>query len=222
MDVQNRALAEFKELREECLRILHESGWSPGRNLQRNPSSEDYARIRTRIMNLVRRTCGEDSDHYRQLAEHAGDSANTHATWHLPIYLGLLEAAERDFERGLLFDIKALIEAEVLGDFLDQAEQLAAKKYYHAAASLGGAVLEDALRKLCDHRKLNYPDKTSIEVLNVELAKANIYDKFYQKRITAIADLRNSADHGQFDKVKADDVHDMLKWIGRFTADFLK
>jgi hypothetical protein len=222
MDVQNRALEEFRELRQECLRVLRDCGWSPGRNLQRNPSSEDYARIRTRAMNLVRRTCGENSDHYRQLVEHAQDKANTHATWHLPIYLGLLEAAERDFERGLLFDLKALVEAEVLGDFLDQAEQLAAKRYHHAAASLGGAVLEDALRKLCDHRQVEYPPKTSIEVLNVALAKAEVYDKLYQKRITAIADLRNSADHGQFDKVKADEVQDMLKWIGRFTADFLK
>jgi 4-aminobutyrate aminotransferase-like enzyme len=43
---------------------------------------------------------------------------------------------------------------------------------------------ESVLRKLCDHRQLKYPAKTSIEVLNVALAKAEVYDKLYQKGIT--------------------------------------
>src|SRR5438309_1717122 len=102
--------------------------------------------------------------------------------------------------------LKALVEAEVLDDFIEQAERLAEAGYYPAAASLGGAILEDTLRKICDHRSIEYPPKTSIEVLNVALAKAEVYGQLQKKRITHLAELRNKADHGQFDQIKRDDV----------------
>ncbi len=82
-------------------------------------------------------------------------------------------------------------------------------------------MLEDALRKLSEAKGIFVPDKTSIDKLNTELAKVGVYDKFVLKRITAIADVRNNADHGHFDKFKKEDVEDMLKWARRFSADFL-
>ena len=65
------------------------------------------------------------------------------------------------------------------------------------------------------------PEKTTIDKLNTELTKAGVYDKLVLKRITGIADIRNNADHGHFDKFKKEDVEDMLKWVRRFSADFL-
>ena len=133
----------------------------------------------------------------------------------------MVAAAKHDFERGLLFDLRALVNAEILGDFMEQAERLLEENYYVPAASLAGAVLEDTLRKLCDKNGLTYPDKTTIDRLNADLAKAGIYDKLVQKRITALADIRNNADHGKFDKFAREDVEDMVKWLRRFTADYL-
>jgi hypothetical protein len=49
-----------------------------------------------------------------------------------------------------------------------------------------------------------------------------VYSKLVQKRITALADIRNNADHGHFDKFSSDDVEDMVKWLRRFTADYLE
>jgi hypothetical protein len=54
-----------------------------------------------------------------------------------------LEAAKADCEDGLLFNLKALVQAEILGDFLDQARVLFDAGYYVPAASLAGAVLID-------------------------------------------------------------------------------
>jgi hypothetical protein len=221
MNTQGQILAAFEELDTECANVFRRYGWD-GANFRDWPSSSDYMHIRTRITNLVRRVCGETSDHYQNLVNLSKDKSANSDTGLLAHYVGVLSAAYKDFERGLLTSLKALVEAEILDDFTEQAERLAATGYYHAAASLGGAVLEDTLRKMCDHRSVKYPPKAGIEVLNVELAKAAVYDKLQQKRITHLADLRNKADHGEFDKVKPDDVEDMLKWIQRFTAEFLK
>jgi len=53
------------------------------------------------------------------------------------------------------------------------------------------------------------------------LASAGIYDKLVLKRITALAELRNSADHGHFDKVGDEDARDMVGYVRRFCADYL-
>jgi hypothetical protein len=119
-------------------------------------------------------------------------------------------------------DLRALVAAELIGDFTDQAEALVQEGYHVPAASLIGAVLEDALRKLCGVKSIPVPDKTKIDHLNAELARAGVYDKLIQKRITALADIRNNADHGHFDKFKREDVEDMVRWVRRFTADFLR
>ncbi len=37
-----------------------------------------------------------------------------------------------------------------------------------------------------------------------------------------LADIRNNADHGHFDKFKREDVEDMVKWVKRFGADYLQ
>ena len=129
---------------------------------------------------------------------------------------------QRDFDACLLFDLRALIVADILGDFIEQAEQLLAGGYYVPAASLAGAVLEDTLRKLCEKRGVPVPVSTKIDRLNTDLAKASVYDKLVQKRITALADIRNNADHGYFDKFRREDVEDMVKWVKRFGADYLE
>jgi len=87
---------------------------------------------------------------------------------------------------------------------------------------LAGAILEDTLRKICEKHGVPIPDSTKIDRLNADLARAEIYDKLVQKRITAIADIRNNADHGHFEKFKKDDVADMVKWIRSFAADQLQ
>jgi HEPN domain len=220
MDTQEQILGEFDELDRECTAVLRQNGWD-GQALMHWPSGFDYMRLRTRIANLVRRVCGESSSHCSNLVALSEEKNANDDTGKLLHYYGVLGAARKDFERGLLVDLKALVEAEILDDFIEQAERLAEAGYYPAAASLGGAILEDTLRKICDHRSIEYPSRTSIEILNVALAKAGAYDKLQQKRITHLADLRNKADHGHFDQINRDDVDDMLKWVRRFTTEYL-
>ncbi len=212
----------FQKLTEEGREIVARAGWDGREYSRHHPSYDSYLRLRTEAMNLVRRSCGEDSDHYRELKRLAETKESANNGYFLIHCLGIVEAAKHDFETGLLFDLRSLIAAEVLGDFITQAEELVGAGYHVPAASLGGAVLEDTLRKLCDKHGIPLPGSTKIDRLNAELARANVYDKLIQKRVTAIADIRNNADHGHFDKFKREDVEDMVKWIRSFAADYLK
>lgn len=224
MEAQERILAELKELIAQCRKILAECRPEGHLWKVRWPTPDEYQHIRTRALNLTRRACGEDSDHYAALVRLAErkDKDVRDSPIRLPDCLGILEAAEADISRGLLFDQKALMQAEAMGDFLEQAGALLDAGYYVPAASLAGAVLEDGLRKLCDRKNITYPSKTKIDALNGALAKAGVYNKLEQKQITALADIRNNADHGQLDKFKRKDVEDMVKWITRFLSDYLK
>jgi hypothetical protein len=221
VDVREQTLGEFKGLIAEARQVARAGGFD-GRELQGWPPLHEYLKVRTRAVNLVRRACGEHSDHCRALISIVEGDSKEAQPHRILECLGILEAAEADFDRGLLLDLKALIHAEALGDFMEQAESLLSSGYYVPSASLAGAVLEDGLRKLCDTRSVTYPPKTKIDALNSSLAKAGVYDKLVQKRITGLADIRNNADHGHQDKFKLEDVDDMVKWTRRFLADYLR
>lgn len=219
MTLQEQISREFAGLIEESDGLIKSCGWDGRDAWQRHPNRDDYIRIRTRSLNLIKRTCGEQSVHFVSLTRVAKEPLSDERSYNLPRCAGILKAARDDFERGLLTDLKTLVEAEVLGDVLEQAESLLDRNYHIPAASLAGAILEDALRKLCDSKGILYPAKTNIDGLNSALAKAGVYPKLTLKRITGIADIRNNTDHGQFDKVTREDVEDMLKWTRRFIAD---
>jgi hypothetical protein len=174
MHIRERILREFEELILEARQIISAGGFDGDSGWRKWPRPDEYLRIRTRAQNLIRRACGENSDHYKSLLRFSEQGRDDTQTYRLPDCLGILEAARLDFDRGLLLDLKALVQAEALGDFMEQAESLLSAGYYVPAASLGGAVLEDGMRKLCDARNVKYPAKTKIDALNSELARNNV------------------------------------------------
>jgi hypothetical protein len=222
VNTQELVNQQFARLVEEGQQILASSGWDGDNYRRQHPPENDYFRFRTEALNLVRRSCGESSDHYRELRRLSDTKETSTNSFYFIHCFGVVEAARRDFEGGVLFDMRALIAAELLGDFIEQADVLLAAGYYVPAASLAGAVLEDTLRRLCGKHNIPLPDTTKIDRLNADLARASAYDKLVQKRITALADVRNNADHGHFDKFTRADVEDMLKWVRRFAADYLQ
>lgn len=206
-------LAEYQAIRDRDWRDDDWYQWPPG---------DEYLRIRTQGLNLIKLSCGEGSEHYQQLRRLAEDKETAYYSRYLHIVAGILEAALRDFKADMLFETELRVRAEVLDDFLSQSEHLALQKLYVAATAVAGAVLEDTLRKMCDRGGLVYPENTSIEPLNVTLAKAGAYDKLVQKQITAWADLRNKADHGRFDEVSTSDTADFIRWLRRFVTERLR
>ena len=203
--------SKFDKLLKEGRNILDSCGYNGSSYRKGVPSAIDYSRFITESLNLTRRSCGENSDHYKQIKRFAEDQKIATNSLYFKECYGFLEAAARDFNEEMLFDTAAVVTAEVLDDFLEQAEYLFSIGYHIPAASLSGAVLEDTLRKLSEVNAITVPDRAGIDKLNTELARKGVYNKLIWKCITVLADIRNSADHGHFDKFKKEDVDDMLK-----------
>ena len=214
---------KFKKLFDLAEEIIHKIGWSNKDSdiLYTNPNPLDYNAWKVEAINLIVKVSGKNSEHYIEFNNISKDLKNDVPYINFPKYYGLLRGLYNDFKEGLLTNIRYKIRAELIDDYLEQSKILLDDGYFCAAASLTGAVLEDTLRKLCDKNSIQYPAKTKINILNVELAKNDIYDKLTQKMITAYADIRNNADHGNFKSIKKEDVEDMIKWVFRFVNDYL-
>lgn len=140
--------------------------------------------------------------------------------------LAKLRALRGDFAEGLLDDAWLLIRAEVAGDYMGQAETLLEDGYHVPAAVLAGAVLEDALRKLCaQHSIPTVNDKgapKSVNGMNTNLHKKGLYNTAKMQEIQAWAGYRNDCAHGKGDNVKSDDVRRTIQGVRAFVADHLK
>ena len=190
MSAHEKIIQKFDRLLQEATQILGPTGWDGSGYHGAIPKDEDYIRFRTEAMTLIRRVCGEESDHYKVLFRLSTDSNTARNSWWFPHCSAVVQAARRDYDDGMLFDLRAMVAAEVLGGFIEQAQALLVQGYYAPAASLAGAVLEDTLRKLCDVKSIPYPEKTTINFLNTELTRATVYDLLINKQIIAYADIR--------------------------------
>jgi len=145
---------------------------------------------------------------------------------HVSEVCGILKGTQHDLKAGLLLDFKLLLQAEIFADFLEMAEHLLGGGYKDAAAVLLGAVLEDSLRKVAVVAGVATVGSNgkafTIDPLNVAIAKGGTYGPLVQKQITTWANLRNDAAHGNFSTYDADQVRQMLQFVQKFCADYLK
>lgn len=169
----------------------------------------------TSCFNLFSRVFGQDSEYYKGMKAQFADPIkypNVNQAF------GVLLSAKEDYEKESIFELRALIEAELFDDFLEQADYLLSAGYYQPAAVIAGSVLEDGLRKLCTREGIALSSKPKLDSMNTELARAGIYSKLTQKKITALADIRNSAAHGKWSDFDKADVENLI----RDTRDFME
>jgi hypothetical protein len=171
----------------------------------------------TSCLSLLGRVFGKESEHYTKL-----DALFPKITDYHPFKqaVGIIKSAKEDYENGFIFETRTLIEAEVFDDFLEQAEYLFNSGYIAPSAIITGSVLEDGLRKLCQRKGISLPAKPKLDSMNTELAKAGVYNTLVQKRVTALADLRNKAAHGKWSEFSKDDVKNMLTQVRSFMGEY--
>ena len=174
----------------------------------------------TSCLHFLKNIFTEKGEHYLRFKSNSLKFESDRNIRSVSIALGIMEAAKYDYENGNLFDTRTLIEAEVFDEFLEQAEELFKKGYYQPAAVIAGCVLEDGLRKLGQRKIPSFSTDKTIDPMNVELAKAGIYNTLWQKKITALADLRNKAAHGKWTEFTEKDVEDMIRDVRRFMEDY--
>ena len=180
--------------------------------------TELFTAWKVKVRNLLSLACGDKSQHFQQY-ENAEKPHSMEPSFSVAKRLGaVFHAIKEDFEGGYLNSIKNLIQAEVFESELEQAQELLDKGYKLSAAVIAGVVLETALRDSCDQEGIAHG---KLDKMNAELAKSGKYNKLQQKRITALADIRNNAAHGKPDNFTDEDVKLMIRDIEAFLINFL-
>lgn len=172
-----------------------------------------------KVKNLLTNVCGRESEHYQAFnVADEPQSLEGNATRFLRT-LSVFMAAKEDFEGGYLASVRTLVQAEVFSDELDQARELLTAGYATAAAVITGVVLETNLRELCSRHSV---DAGKLEKMNADLVKAGAYNVLVQKKITALAAVRNSAAHGKTEEFTPGDVAAMLADVERLLEEWLR
>ena len=170
----------------------------------------------TSVLSLFRQSFGESSIHTQNF-----HSSLTNFSGYLSSFETLhaiFLAAKEDSEGGYIFSLQGLVKAEVLSDALEQAEELLKSGYKDPACVLVGVSLEIAVKHLAGANNVPH---TKLDRMNTDLGKAGAYNMAKQKQITACADIRNKAAHGDWSAYSEQDVRDMHAGVQRFIANFL-
>ena len=175
--------------------------------------------IRTSALNLISRTAGESSIYYRALLE--AHAPNTMHGQMPSLSVGIIEAAMTDYREGFMADAKLHVSAEVLTDFLVQAEVLLEHDYKDAAAVLIRAVLEDGLRRVCLSKGIEVKDRAGVDDLTQALTKQNVLTALQKKEIDAKRELANAAVHGRFSEYTKQDVVAFHEFVQRLLATLI-
>ena len=170
----------------------------------------------TRVLNLLQRGFGEESIHFKQF-EHTFTRSSGEID-EFETCKAILISAKKDFEGGFLFNISTLVKAEVLDDVFEQAKILLEAGYKDVACILNGIILETTLKELSNRAKTPLG---KLDKMNADLCKAGVYNMAKQKQITAWAELRNKAAHGEWTVYDSDDVKSFQDGIQKFVADYL-
>lgn len=171
-----------------------------------------------KLHTLIILSAGEDSMYNDKIKKNPMSAAFGGKNELFKLNYSLFKALKDDYENGYLNSIEMIAQADVLEDQLEQAKELLSKKYKLASAVIAGIVLETSLRKLCINHSINIG---KLDKMNADLAKANVYNKLYQKKITALAEIRNSAAHGKDSEFTHDDVESMIRDIESFLENYL-
>ena len=207
----------FDELSAEADRIAAARKQSNTRGFEGTfIDQNELIKWQVKARHLLSMACGIDSEHFRafesnQKAAFVGDSNYSILLRQQAVFL----AAKDDYENGYLTRLRDLIQAEVFENELEQASELFQSNYIVAAAVIAGTVLETTLRQMCKDHQIAIG---KLDKMNADLAKVGAYNSLVQKRITALAAVRNSAAHGKSQEFTRDDVSAMLRDVERFAA----
>lgn len=127
--------------------------------------------------------------------------------------VNIIEALQKTFESSL-FDIRALLQADLFDNELDAAEELKKKGFLRAAGALAGVVLEAHLREVCaNHNVAIKKTKPTIADFNDALKDAKVIDIPAWRNIQFLADIRNLCDHKKDKEPKDTEVDDLITCV---------
>jgi hypothetical protein len=185
-----------------------------------------FAEWRTKVGTLLSHVIAEEHVHWPKVA---GIVQLPRTPAAILDTVGFLRGIRDDFDKGFLTSLSNQIESEIASDYLAQAAGLLDEnhegKFHHIpAVVLAGAVLEKALRSLCEKREPPIPSRANgkfkmMKVLVEALKNARVLNKAQSAQISVWIILRNHAAHGEFDQVKREEVEAMVSGVQRFVRE---
>lgn len=127
--------------------------------------------------------------------------------------LAIVSAAEARFESSL-FDIKQLVQADLLDSEIEAAEHLAKFKFVRAAGAVAGVVLERHLAQVCSNHSITVAKKNpTIADFNELLKNGGVVDLPQWRFVQHLADIRNLCDHGRNPEPTTEQVADLVAGV---------
>ncbi len=132
---------------------------------------------------------------------------------HFRQQLAIVEAAQARFESSL-FDIRSMVQADLMDSELEAAEHLAKSKFFRAAGAIAGVVLERHLGQVCTDRQIPIGKKNpTISDFNESLKAGGVIDIPQWRFIQHLADIRNICDHAKTPDPTPEQVTDLLSGV---------
>lgn len=124
--------------------------------------------------------------------------------------LAILRSAEARFDSSL-FDIKQLVQADLLDSELDSAKLLLKNKFFRAAGAICGVVIEKHLAQVCENHSLKLQKKyPTISDFNDLLKNSGVIDVPQWRFVQHLGDLRNLCDHNKGKDPTAAEIQDLI------------
>lgn len=122
---------------------------------------------------------------------------------------GILNACLQKFE-SKVYEIQAILQADVFDSELDSAKHLLKKGFLRASGAICGVLIEKHLSKVCDSHGIKiFKKDPSISTYNDAL-KDNVYDTIEWRRMQRLGDLRNLCDHNKTKEPTKEEVDELI------------
>jgi hypothetical protein len=136
---------------------------------------------------------------------------------HFRQQIAILKSCQSRFESSI-FEIRQLVQADLLDSELDAARELAKHKFCRAAGAVAGVVLEKHLAQVCvDHTIKISKAKPTINDFNEALKAADVIDVPTWRFVQHLGDIRNLCDHNRKIEPTAAQVDDLVEGVAKIS-----
>lgn len=134
---------------------------------------------------------------------------------HLEQQVAILESLKGRFESSL-YDIRQLVQADLLDSELDTARELLKHKFMRAAGAVAGVVLEKHLFEVCLNHNIKISKKNpTIADLNDALKNSGVIETSQWRFHQHLADIRNLCDHNKQKEPTSDQASDLIEGVSK-------
>lgn len=140
---------------------------------------------------------------------------------HLKQQIAILNSIRGRFESSL-YDIRALVQADLLDSELDAAKELLKHKFTRAAGAIAGVVLEKHLHEVCLQHNVRITKKNAtIADYNEALKSDGVIDTSQWRFNQHLGDIRNLCDHNKEKEPTPAQVSDLIDGVAKVTKTIM-